>query len=117
MFYTFAMLQQNRPKEKNMNYDKLNYNLKKLDKMFPNNSSLNKSQMLIAINKSYSTSKRRDDLNIKTDIPQATKVIPFARKGNPTNGYQYDMYDIAVFITDRDYYWEMIEKKKEKNNA
>lgn len=97
-----------------MNDEKLNYNLKKLEKMFPDKNVLNKGQMLKAIDKSYSTAKRRSDSNTKFDIPEPTKCTEYQRKGNPTNGYEYNLYDIAIFLTDSNYYWEMIEKMKEK---
>ena len=94
-----------------MNDEKFIYNLQKLEKMFPNVNSLNKGQMLKAINKSYATAKRRYDQNIEKDIPKPSKVREFERKGNPTSGYEYDLYDIAIFLTDSNYYWKMIEQR------
>ena len=98
-----------------MDQNKLTFNFNKLEKRFNAINKLNKTQMLQAINKSYKSCKRAEKENNKYDFPKANQKKSFNRKSSDYNTYEYDLYDIAEFLTDKDYYWQML-KKRQKND-
>jgi len=73
---------------------------------------LNKSQTLLEIERSSSTASRRAMSNVKYDIPLPTYSNEYKRSGKPYFTYQYSLYDIAIFKTDRNYYWHMLNERK-----
>ena len=95
-----------------MDKKKLEYNQKILQERFYGFLTLNKKQMLQAINKSNKSWERAEKANNKYDFPEPSEQKSYNRATAKYNTYKYDLYDIAIFITDKNYYWEMIEKRK-----
>lgn len=93
-----------------MDHEKLHYNLAKILAMYPNAHKLNKTQTQHVIKISSSTWARRENQNDKYALPQASQTS-YQCSNRRYNGYSYDVYDLAIFMTDRDYYWSMIEGK------
>jgi hypothetical protein len=93
-----------------MKNEKFQYNLAKILSLFPNAHELNKSQAQQAIKMSASTWDRREKSNDKYALPRG-RIISYPCSNRPYNGYSYDVYELAMFMTDKDYYWAMIESK------
>lgn len=98
-----------------MNQDKFEFNLAKILKMYPNAHTLNKTQVQFVLKISASTWARREKLNDKYALPQA-RQINYKCSNRSYNGYSYDVYELAIFMTDRDYYWSIIEVKGRAND-
>jgi len=94
-----------------MNEEKRKVNFERLQQMFPGKIFLNKGEMLLVINRSYATAKRRAESNIKYDVPESTHSVEFKRTTSTYIRYQYSLDDLAIFLSDRNYYWEMIRKR------
>jgi hypothetical protein len=97
-----------------MNLEKFNITLQQLLQRHQGKSSINKTKMLIEIGKSPSTSYRREEQNSKFDIPMPNFSVEFKRNGKKYFTYEYDLYDLAVFMTDKHLYWQKIEEKTKK---
>jgi len=65
-----------------MNEEKRQENLVRLQQIFLNRNFVNKTNMLKVVNSSYATSKRRDEANIKFDIPVPTHTLEFKRSSS-----------------------------------
>jgi hypothetical protein len=102
-----------------MNLEKFNIILQQLLQRHQGQNSINKTKMLVEIGKSPSTAYRREEQNNKFDIPIPNFSVEFPRKGKPYSTYEYDLYELAIFKTDKSQYWQMIEEKtkKEKQNV
>jgi len=73
--------------------------------------------MLKVVNSSYATAKRREEANIKFDIPEPTHSVEFNRTTSSYKSYQYSIDDLAIFLTDRNFYWQMIEKRQSNEKS
>lgn len=95
-----------------MDQDKFNFNLEKLFQKFEGKNRVNKTKMLSVHHNSQSCWKNKNNENDKFQFPEPTYVKEHKRKGKPYYTYEYDVYDLAIFLTDREFYWHTINKRK-----
>ncbi len=98
-----------------MNLEMFERNLLYIEKMFPNQHSLNKSNTQTVIKMSASTWARKEKANEKYDLPRPAIEKPYKCSNRTYCTYMFPIYELAIFITDIDYYWEVIHKKEQKN--
>lgn len=94
-----------------MDEKKLKFNLEKINSLFPNKTILNKTQMLKVIGISESTWSRLNKQNNKLNIPEPDDICTFKRKYKKYNTYKYNIYDLAIFNTNKNDYWKMINDR------
>ena len=80
--------------------NKLDFYLEKIEKLYPNKSKLNLGEMLNCINKSRATFKRIIEANELYKLPNISKKESCKRVGANYYTYQFDVYDIALFLSD-----------------
>lgn len=95
-----------------MNQEKFEFYLNKIEMRFPNKVKLNAGEMLLSINMSRATFNRILKANDLHKIPLISSQKEYQRTGAPYNTYEFDVFEIAKFLTlGKEKYREIKEKE------
>ena len=83
-----------------MNQDKLNFYLVRIEKLYPNKTKLNAGEICQILGISRATFTRILDANNLHLLPKFAKNS-HKRKGADYNTYQFDIFDIAIFLANK----------------